>query len=793
MNQPTLSATLSAIDDALSKGHAWEAMARVREGMVRYPASGLLRVRLAMAHLALGEQSAAQAALEAAYALSPGLAGADAPEPVSAPPTAPLTGPVPVVSIVIPLFNKADYTQRCLASIVAQAPDVSFELVLVDNGSTDETARLLASLEGDVRVIVNRKNFGFAHACNQGAAVARGRYIFFLNNDTEAHPGWLDALVARLEAEPETVAVGSRLLFPDGSLQHAGVEVIVRQSDGWLDFRHRYYRFPGDFVEAATAARVQVLTGAALMVRREAFEAAGGFDEGYGNGYEDVDLCLTLQAAGGRLVYEPASCLTHFEAILEPERWRKVEHDVARMQARWGGRVAPDWRLDATGLLAANVAAPNGPREPGMTSVVLLAYNQLAYNEACVASVLEHSDRPFELILVDNGSTDGTAEFFAAVAESHPRVRCVLNARNLGFGQGNNQGLALAKGEFVVVLNNDTIVPRNWLSRLLTHFEGHPERGAVGPLSNKVSGMQRLPGVPVENSLAAVDQILDFGDHLHASGHGQGFNFDRLVGFCLVVRGEILDRIGGFDPAYGIGNFEDDDMCLRLRSLGYETWVAQDVYVHHFGSRTFAQLGADVYNRSLHRNWALFKAKWGIDPALPQGAPYQATLYGFDPVRHFVPLPDPADPRWFAQRVLPVSLDGRRAVAVLLAPDWRTDDWREGVTGYVRAFGPQDDVTLVLWIDPAQGVPAEEVCARIEAIFEAEGLSDEQAPDLLIVAESLSGLDRLFASVDAFIPAASQQIEGLRAALFGLTVLPLSEAAHWRQALGLSEPLSCAR
>jgi hypothetical protein len=178
---------------------------------------------------------------------------------------------------------------------------------------------------------------------------------------------------------------------------------------------------------------------------------------------------------------------------------------------------------------------------------------------------------------------------------------------------------------------------------------------------------------------------------------------------------------------------------------------------------------------------------------LPQGAPYQATLYGFDPVRHFVPLPDPADPRWFAQRLVPVALDGRRAVALLHAPDWRTEEWRAGVTGYVRSFGPQDDVTLVLWIDPAQGVPPEDVCARIEAVFESEGKPGEQAPDLLIVTDALPGLDRLLAAVDAFIPAESQPAEGQRAARFGLAVLPVAEAAHWRQALGLDEKLSCAR
>lgn len=246
------------------------------------------------------------------------------------------------VSIIIPCFNKVDYTLRCLESLVAHTPEDRYEVVLVDNASSDETPELCARLDGDVVVVRNETNLGFSKACNQGAAAAGGRHLLFLNNDTEALPGWLEPLLAVLDHEQEVGAVGSKLLFPDGTLQHAGVFTYEVEGGLALSASHLHYRGDRDLPVANRRRDLEVVTGACVAIRREAFEQAGGFDEGYWNGNEDVDLCISLRQAGWRVVYEPASELFHHESVSGPERFRKVDDNVRRLGERWGNRYAPE-------------------------------------------------------------------------------------------------------------------------------------------------------------------------------------------------------------------------------------------------------------------------------------------------------------------------------------------------------------------------------------------------------------------------------------------------------------------
>ena len=219
------------------------------------------------------------------------------------------------VSIVIPLYNRFDLTYACLASITQPA-----EVITVDNASTDAT-RLL-----DV-TIRNKRNEGFAFACNQGARAATGDVLVFLNNDTEVHDGWLAPLVAQL-ADPTVGIVGARLLYPDGTIQHAGVGVNFAQPFGLEAWNRKD--------EWTTVARdVDAVTGACLAIRADLFAALGGFDEGFVNGYEDVDLCLAALGAGLRVVYEPASTITHHESQSGPERFARASDNIARLRNKW--------------------------------------------------------------------------------------------------------------------------------------------------------------------------------------------------------------------------------------------------------------------------------------------------------------------------------------------------------------------------------------------------------------------------------------------------------------------------
>ncbi|MCP9473511.1 MAG: glycosyltransferase family 2 protein, partial [Nitrospira sp.] len=175
-------------------------------------------------------------------------------------------------SIIIPVYNNLELTKQCLTALASATTGVDYEVILVDNGSTDETAAFLQTLQGDVRIIRNDENRGFAKACNQGAKAARGKYLVFLNNDTIPQPNWLGPLVQEVEEHPEVGVVGSKLLYPDGTIQHAGV-VFMRESP--IPY-HIYQKMPADSPAVSKRREFQAVTAACLLIRRDLFEAVGG-------------------------------------------------------------------------------------------------------------------------------------------------------------------------------------------------------------------------------------------------------------------------------------------------------------------------------------------------------------------------------------------------------------------------------------------------------------------------------------------------------------------------------------
>jgi len=348
-----------------------------------------------------------------------------------------------------------------------------------------------------------------------------------------------------------------------------------------------------------------------------------------------------------------------------------------------------------------------------LASIIILCCNQVEYTRQCLESVLRHTRPPYELVLVDNGSTDGTAEYLAEIgrrlggpglvgaserrqsiardvspwradgargasperatvpgcepdsaalpglkhndaavvpgahaawlstaappglrtadASAPPglrtadasaplglgtavagspgvgaRVHIIRNETNAGFPAGCNQGLQRARGRYVVFLNNDTIVTEGWLEGLIrwSLFEW-PKVGMVGPVTNFSSQPQQI-GVDYQE----LSGLPGFAVRQRNKFANQAQRVERLTGFCLLVRREVLDKVGGFDERFGLGFFDDDDLCVRARQAGFELLLAQDVFVHHFGNRTFQGLGVNC-REQLTGNFEQFKAKWG--------------------------------------------------------------------------------------------------------------------------------------------------------------------------------------
>src|SRR5262245_1615739 len=242
---------------------------------------------------------------------------------------------MPRCSIIIPVFNKASLTRQCLDALLGRAPEADDgEVVVVDDGSTDATPRLLAGYGSRVRVVTHPRNVGFATACNDGAAAASGEYLVFLNNDTIPQPGWLDALVRHAKRHPRAGAVGSKLLFPDDTVQHAGVVIVERKLP-----LHLYAGFPADHPAVNKSRRFQAVTGASLLIRRNLFAEFGGFDTAYLNGFEDIDLCLRLGERGYEVHYCHESVLYHLESVTRDVHSEADGRNAEFFHRRWDDRL----------------------------------------------------------------------------------------------------------------------------------------------------------------------------------------------------------------------------------------------------------------------------------------------------------------------------------------------------------------------------------------------------------------------------------------------------------------------
>lgn len=243
-----------------------------------------------------------------------------------------------------------------------------------------------------------------------------------------------------------------------------------------------------------------------------------------------------------------------------------------------------------------------------LASIVIVTHNGLLFTRMCLASLLAHTGgADYEIIIVDNGSTDGTADFLREVARGAPRLRLALNPRNRGFAAASNQGLGMAGADLLVLLNNDTIVPPGWLEGLVRRLED-PAVGLVGPVTNRAGNEARI-----EASYRTFGEMLDFAAGRARTHAGVTSPIPMLTMFCLALSRATFDRLGPLDERFEVGLFEDDDFSLRAHAAGFGVVCAEDVFVHHFGGASFGELTSTGQAGAIFRaNRRRFEEKWGI-------------------------------------------------------------------------------------------------------------------------------------------------------------------------------------
>ena len=246
------------------------------------------------------------------------------------------------------------------------------------------------------------------------------------------------------------------------------------------------------------------------------------------------------------------------------------------------------------------------------TSIIILSYNTLDLLQLCIGSIREFTEEgTYEIIVVENASQDGSAEWL----KEQKDLICIYNEENRGFPKGCNQGLEIAAGTELLLLNSDTIVTKHWLDNLRRALYSSPQVGAVSCVTNYCSNNQQI-----KVSYESIEEMQAFAAGYNKANPALWEDRTTLVGFCYLFKREVYEKVGFLDERFSPGNYEDDDYSLRILREGYSLLVCRDTFIHHFGSAGFRKRyteqeeaeKAKRYNALLQRNYALFQKKWQV-------------------------------------------------------------------------------------------------------------------------------------------------------------------------------------
>ncbi|NWF53575.1 MAG: glycosyltransferase, partial [Syntrophaceae bacterium] len=333
-------------------------------------------------------------------------------------------------------------------------------------------------------------------------------------------------------------------------------------------------------------------------------------DQGGGSSDPGLQIAKLMETQPG----DKRLALGATEYLLEENRFQEAAEVMKSWISGGGAQEMPSETLASKAQALSSALLASQSQAP-LVSIIILTYNQLRYTRECVESLRRHTPQPHEIVFVDNGSSDGTDKWLRQQVGKNINYRLIENKTNHGFSKGSNQGIKAARGKYILLLNNDVVLTEGWLTGLLECLESSQRTGIVGPMANSISGPQQVPKV----GYSSVTDLDEYARSFREKNLGRRIPFRRIVGFCMLFRRELVEKIGLLDESFGTGNFEDDDFCLRAELAGYRNLIAGDVFIHHFGSRSFAGNGID-YHSALGGNRKKFNEKWSaIGPKTPEG------------------------------------------------------------------------------------------------------------------------------------------------------------------------------
>ena len=235
------------------------------------------------------------------------------------------------------------------------------------------------------------------------------------------------------------------------------------------------------------------------------------------------------------------------------------------------------------------------------TTIIIPCKDNVQYTKACIESIIRNTTASYNITIVDDGSGPETQNFL----EKKTPYKIIRNEKSLGFPAACNLGMRAVKSDFFVIMNNDVEVTKNWLTLLLYNMKQNQRLGILGPITNRISG-------PQKDCCAGYTTREGLEKHAAAVNNRKPPRLEyypRIVFFCVLIRTELYNKIGGLDQNFGLGNFEDDDYCLRAIHAGWNCAIDYNVFIHHYGSKTFKKMGRE-YAQLLQKNKDYFMQKW---------------------------------------------------------------------------------------------------------------------------------------------------------------------------------------
>ncbi|SHI38708.1 glycosyltransferase [Lutispora thermophila] len=332
------------------------------------------------------------------------------------------------------------------------------------------------------------------------------------------------------------------------------------------------------------------IKGVVAMMEGDMKEAEMAFKEGLKIDETSFDLQYNL-AYLYQMNGDNQMAIYHYEKAF---KYAKEKNDADEIY-----RILQELNPRDDQLISSETTIPN-------TSIIILTYNNLEYTKLCIDSIRKYTQKgTYEIIVVDNHSTDGTVDWL----KEQKDLKLILNDENYGFPKGCNQGIQAAKeNNDIILLNNDVIVTPNWLNNLRKCLYSSKDIGAVGAITNSCSNYQAIP-VNYSN----LDEMIRFAESNNISNNSLWEERLRLVGFCMLIKNEVVQKVGLMDEIFTPGNFEDDDYSFRIRKAGYKLMLCKDSFIHHFGSASFGKVSKE-YRELLMKNREKFAKKWGFDP-----------------------------------------------------------------------------------------------------------------------------------------------------------------------------------